>query len=313
MDLQLQVTARNVGAEGVVVLDLRSPSGENLPVWSAGAHIDIKTGHDLVRQYSLCGVPAERDVWRIAVLREPGGRGGSQYVHDKLHQGALVDVRGPRNRFLLERAPKYIFIAGGIGITPLLPMACAAEDAGADWQLHYGGRSRESMAFLARLQDAGRNRVTVYPRDEVGLPDLTAILGAPQSDTLVYVCGPEPLIEAVERQCESWPRGSLHLERFSPKDVSDQVRAETFEVELSTSAIILTVPPDKSILEVVKEAGVHVDYSCEEGTCGSCEISVLEGEIDHRDSVLSPADQQANDTMCICVSRAACPRLVLDL
>ena len=313
VDLRLRVDRRRTGAEGVVVLDLRAADGADLPAWSAGAHVDLRLPGGLTRQYSLCGNPAERDVWRIAVLREPESRGGSAHVHDSLAEGVEVEVCGPRNHFSLVAAPRYVFIAGGIGITPMLPMIDAAEQAGAAWELHYGGRSRRSMAFLEALEEVTGQQVTLHPQDEVGLIDLDRLLGTPQPDTLVYCCGPEPLLLAVEQHCAAWPAGSLHMERFAPKDVGEPVLTDAFEVELATSGLSLTVPPEKSVLQVIEEAGVAVLSSCTEGTCGTCETTVLSGEVDHRDSLLTPAEQAANDTMFICVSRAACPKLVLDL
>ena len=313
VDLRLRIAARRTGAEGVVVLDLRDPAGNDLPAWAPGAHIDLKVLDALERQYSLCGQVEDRSLWRIAVLREPKSRGGSERVHTALVEGVEVDVRGPRNNFPLIPSPRFLFIAGGIGITPILPMLTAAEAAGADWELHYGGRSRRSMAFLEALEEATGNRITLHPQDEVGLINLEMILGTPRPDTLVYSCGPEPLLAAVEERCAGWPSGSLHVERFSPKAVGEPVLAGSFEVELAVSGMVLTVPPEKSILEVVEEAGVFVLRSCQEGTCGTCETPVLEGEVDHRDSLLTPEEQSANDTMFVCVSRAACPRLVLDL
>lgn len=312
-DLVLRVDRRRTGAEGVVVLDLRDPSGADLPPWSPGAHIDLRLSGDLVRQYSLCGDPADRSVWRIGVLREPVGRGGSEHVHTKVVAGELVDVHGPRNHFDFLPSPRYIFIAGGIGITPILPMMIAAEQAAAEWELHYGGRSRRSMAFLESLEEETGTRVTLHPQDEVGLIDLDRILGTPRSDTLVYCCGPEPLLAAVEQRCSAWPAGSLHVERFAPKGMSEPLLSGAFEIELSRSGTSLTVPPEKSVLEVLEAEGVEVFSSCREGTCGTCETGVLEGEVDHRDSLLTPDEQAANDVMFVCVSRAACPRLVLDL
>jgi ferredoxin-NADP reductase len=313
VDLRLQVASRTEGAEGVVVLELRDPSGADLPAWAPGAHLDLELPNGLTRQYSLCGDPNDRAVWRIGVLREPEGRGGSAYVHDELTEGVQIDVRGPRNNFPLVDSPHYVFIAGGIGITPILPMMAAADAAGAEWELHYGGRSRRSMSFLESMEELTGTRVTVHPQDEVGLIDLDAILGTPRPDTVVYCCGPEPLLQAVEKQCVTWPAGALHVERFSPKEFGEPLLQGAFEVELATSGMTLTVPPDKTILEVVEEAGVPVLSSCQEGTCGTCETPVLEGEVDHRDSLLTPAEQEANDTMFICVSRAACPKLVLEL
>ncbi|MCK9894479.1 PDR/VanB family oxidoreductase [Frankia sp. AgB32] len=312
VDLRLTVHRRWIGADGVVVLDLRDPAGAQLPCWSPGAHVDLTLPGGLTRQYSLCGEPGERRAWRIGVLREPAGRGGSAYVHDHLPQGATVEVRGPRNHFALVPAARYLFLAGGIGITPILAMTTAAARAGADWELHYGGRARASMAFLDDLGAAG-DRVTLYPQDEVGLMDLDGLLAAPRPDTAVYCCGPEPLLAAVERHCAAWPPGSLHIERFTPRDVGAPVRAGSFEITLAASGRTLTVPPDRSILEVVEAAGVSVLSSCQEGTCGTCETAVLAGEVDHRDSLLTPDERAANDTIFLCVSRAACSRLVLDL
>jgi ferredoxin-NADP reductase len=313
VDLRLRVARRTTGAEGVAVLELRDPSGADLPAWAPGAHVDLKLPGGGVRQYSLCSDPADRSTWQIGVLREPAGRGGSAWVHDELLEGMDVDVRGPRNNFPLVASPRYVFIAGGIGITPIMPMAAAAERAGAAWEFHYGGRSRTSMAFVETLDAAHGPRVSLHPQDEVGLIDLDRILGTPQPDTLVYCCGPEPLLRAVEQACADWPAGTLHVERFAPKDVGEPVLTGAFEVELATSGQTLTVPPDKSILQVVEEAGIAVLSSCQEGTCGTCETAVLEGSVDHRDSLLTPEEQAANDTMFICVSRAAGPRLVLEL
>ncbi len=309
----LRVDRRTTGAEGVVVLDLRDPAGAELPAWEPGAHVDLVLADGLVRQYSLCGDPADRTLWRVAVLREPEGRGGSVHVHEQLVEGATVGVRGPRNHFPLAEAPRYLFVAGGIGITPILPMLRATEAAGREWELHYGGRSRRSMAFLEALEDATGERITLHPQDEVGLIDLDRLLGVPRPDTLVYCCGPEPLLAAVEARCAAWPEGALHVERFTPRDAGEPVRSDAFEVELATTGEVLTVPPEKSVLQVLEEAGVDVLSSCTEGTCGTCETGVLGGEVDHRDSLLTPAEQAANDTMFVCVSRAAGPRLVLDL
>jgi ferredoxin len=191
-------------------------------------------------------------------------------------------------------------------------MIRAAEAAGADWQLVYGGRRRASMAFLDELAQHG-DRVSVRPQDETGLLDLDALLGTPQSDTLVYCCGPEPLLAAVEQRCAGWPRGALHVERFAPRPQAEPVRAEAFDVVLAQSGRTLTVPTDRSILSVLDEAGVGVLSSCAEGTCGTCETTVLDGVPDHRDSVLDDEDRKRNDCMMICVSRSCSERLVLDL
>lgn len=313
----LVVATRALAADGVISLILRRPDGGILPAWTPGAHIDVLLGggdgedRDLIRQYSLCGDPADREAWQIAVLREPRGRGGSAYVHDHLREGAAVRVRGPRNTFPLRPAARHLFIAGGVGITPILPMVEAADAAGADWRLLYGGRTRTSMAFLDRLAPHG-DRVLVRPQDEYGLLDLAAHLGVPEEGTLVHACGPEPLLQAVREQCADWPPGTLGVERFAPARTATTGPAETFELELARSGLTLTVPPDRSVLETLEEAGVAVEFSCREGTCGTCETEVLDGKPDHRDSLLTE-DEKAGDTMLICVSRSCGPRLVLDL
>jgi ferredoxin-NADP reductase len=307
------VTARANEAEGVVVLTLELPDGGDLPVWTPGAHTDLLMGDGLVRQYSLCGDPADRRRWQVAVLLEPRSRGGSRFVHAELAEGATLRVRGPRNHFALAPAKSYLFVAGGIGITPILPMVAAAEAEGAQWRLAYGGRTRASMAFRTELTQRYGERVDIRPQDETGLLDLAGLLGSADSETLVYCCGPEPLLAAVEAACGHWPFGALHVERFSPKKIAEPVRQESFEVELAKSGMVLTVLPGRSVLEVVEEAGVTVLSSCTQGTCGTCETTVLAGVPEHHDSLLSADERAANDTMFICVSRSCSQRLVLEL
>ncbi|MEU0897177.1 PDR/VanB family oxidoreductase [Streptomyces massasporeus] len=307
-EAELVVERKEFVAEGVLALTLRHPLGEPLPAWAPGAHVDVLLEPGLERQYSLCGDPADRSAWRIAVLRESAGRGGSAHVHERLGQGAQLRVRGPRNNFGLEPAARYRFVAGGIGITPILPMLEAAEAAGAEWTLLYGGRTRGSMAFGEELRRYG-DRVTIAPEDETGLLDLPSVLDDVPEGTLVYCCGPGPLLDAVEARC---PSGVLRVERFRPKE-QETGGATEFEVELARSGRTLTVASDVSVLDAVREAGVEVLYSCTEGTCGTCETDVLDGEPDHRDSVLTEDERAAGETMLICVSRCRGKRLVLDL
>jgi len=312
-ELDCIVECRHAPADDVVSLTLRAADGGELPFWTPGAHIDLLLGDTLVRQYSLCGHPADRDTWRIAVLREASSRGGSAHVHDALHEGAPVRVRGPRNHFALAPAPRYLFIAGGIGITPILPMIDQAVRAGAEWRLLYGGRRRASMAFLDELAVHG-DRVEVVPEDERGRLDLDAALGVSGSGTLVYCCGPEALLAAVEERCAAWPAGSLHVERFAARPQEPGTApGSSFEVRLERSGLTLTVPPDRSILEVCQEAGLDMPASCREGICGTCETAVLDGAPDHRDSVLSDEERESGEMMMLCVSRSRSARLVLDL
>ncbi|OYX00989.1 MAG: oxidoreductase [Rhizobiales bacterium 32-66-8] len=313
VELDLTITARRPLADGVIQLDLALPSGGDLPVWGPGAHIDVMLANGDVRQYSLCGDPARLSQWSIGVLRDTTGRGGSRFIHDTLHAGDRIAVRGPRNHFALDPATRYIFIAGGIGITPILPMIRAADAAGAEWNLAYGGRTRASMAFRNELAAHGA-RVSFQPFDECGHIDLAGLLDRPGADTLIYACGPEPLLAAIEQKAARWPMGALHVERFAAKPLDEAVRAGDFEVELAKSGRVFTIPADRSIMEVIEAEGIDVLYSCRMGVCGSCETRVLAGEIDHRDSVLDDMDTAGNDRMIICVSRGvAGKRLVLDL
>ncbi|QKV80155.1 PDR/VanB family oxidoreductase [Amycolatopsis sp. Hca4] len=305
MTLSLLVDRKEKLADGVVALALRLPGGEPLPPWEPGAHIDLVLP-GFVRQYSLCGDPSERSVYRVAVLREPGGRGGSAYVHDSLSAGDRVPVEAPRNHFALVEASRYLFVAGGIGITPILPMLNRVAREGREWRLVYGGRTRSSMAFADELAEHG-DRVVFRPQDEHGLLDLPAALASAGPGTAVYCCGPEPLLAAME----ALEPPELHVERFTP--LADEGPRTAFEVELAGSGRVLPVPADRSILEVVEEAGVTVLSSCREGTCGTCETGVLGGEPDHRDSVLTADERLENEVMMLCVSRACSPRLVLDL
>jgi ferredoxin-NADP reductase len=310
-EAELVVTESVVVADDVVALTLAAEDGSQLPPWTPGAHIDLVLGEDLVRQYSLCGSPGDRRTWRLGILRAPDSRGGSKAVHADLHDGAVVRVRGPRNHFPLVASPHYLFIAGGIGITPMLPMIAEAEAAGADWRLVYGGRKLTSMAFVDDLAAYG-DKVTLVPEDERGMLDLDAELGVPREGTLVYACGPTGLLDAVELHCTTWPPGSLHLERFSAKAAAPTGNTE-FELVLQRSGLTLSVPADQSVFEVCKKAGISVVGSCLEGICGTCETEVVDGDVDHRDSVLNEEEREANEYMMICVSRCRSAQLTLDL
>ncbi|MFC9557863.1 PDR/VanB family oxidoreductase [Rhodococcus sp. NPDC056960] len=293
-------------------LTLVDPTGRDLPEWEAGAHVDLTVGDGSIRQYSLCGDPRDRKYYRIGVLREAEGRGGSLYIHDELRVGALVEVGEPRNHFPFDPPAHIRFVAGGIGITPLIPMIREAERRGLDWNLTYGGRSRASMAFLDEL-DA--TRVAVQPADEVGLIDLDRALGDPRADVAVYTCGPAPLLDAIEARAESWPAGAIRLERFSAPASSavDEGADAPFEVVAKRSGVTVSVPVGQSILATLDEAGVSTLSSCSEGICGACETPVVEGTPDHRDYVLSDEDKASGSCMMICVSRSSSTRIVLDI
>ncbi|WP_329620177.1 PDR/VanB family oxidoreductase [Streptomyces sp. NBC_01255] len=295
-------------AEGVLSVALTHPDGKPLPAWTPGAHIDVHVG-GRIRQYSLCGDPHDQSTYRIGVLNEPSSRGGSRFVHTELRPGQSVTVSEPRNHFALEDAGSYVFVAGGIGITPLLAMAREAARRGAEWRMVYGGRSRDSMGFTAELALL-EGDVMLVPQDELGHIDLDAVLARLPDGALVYSCGPEPLLAAVEERC---PEGRLRLERFAAPAVERDGADEEFEVECRTSGLTLRVGADTSILDAAESAGLSVNSSCRDGICGSCETRVLDGTPDHRDFLLSEAEQSAGATMMICVSRCASGRLVLDL
>ncbi|MDR7304052.1 PDR/VanB family oxidoreductase [Haloactinomyces albus] len=309
--IELRVADKTEVADGVVTLTLEHPHGRRLPDWTPGAHVDLTLPCGLTRQYSLCGDRWDAHTYRVGVLREANSRGGSAFIHDEIAEGAKVALGGPRNNFALAPSQRYVFIAGGIGITPLLPMIAQAEMVDADWRLLYGGRSRASMAFLDELAVYG-DKVTVVPQDEYGLLDLSAWLPEPRQDTKVYCCGPGPLLDAVDRCCADWPAGLLRTERFVAKDRTP-VRDEPFEVELRRSGVSLTVAPEQSVLQAMNMAGVNVLSSCRQGLCGTCETTVLAGEPDHRDSILDDDERAHGDCLFPCVSRSCTDRLVLDL
>jgi ferredoxin-NADP reductase len=309
----LRIVAKEAVAQSVVALTLAHPQGLRLPDWAPGAHIDLVLPNGTTRQYSLCGDRWDAHHYRIGVLRESEGRGGSAYIHDDLHVGDAVGIGGPRNNFGLVPARRYLFVAGGIGITPLIPMIAQADLIGVPWRLLYGGRTRSSMAFLDELARYG-DQATVVPQDVHGLLDLPAWLAeAARERSTVYVCGPGPLLDAVESQCAGWPVGKLRTERFVPREQGAPIRSMAFEVELARSGGTVTVTPDTSVLEAVRAAGVAVLSSCRAGTCGTCETAVLAGVADHRDSILTDAERAEQSRMFVCVSRACSDRLVLDL
>ncbi|MGW3123131.1 PDR/VanB family oxidoreductase [Streptomyces sp. NPDC001107] len=298
--LRLLVASRETVADGVVQLRLK---GRDLPRWEPGAHLDLVLPSGLVRQYSLCGDPEDTSSYTVATRLIEDGRGGSREVHEQVTEGMELEVRGPRNRFPLIEAPSYVFVVGGIGITPVLPMLRAlGEDT--EWRLVYGGRTRASMPFLEEIQKLGGDRVTVVAEDEDGLPDLDGLLADTAEDAAVYCCGPEALIAAMEERFTQ-----VRLERFTPRTSADGNGA--FEVELRRSGRTLTVPADSTVLAAVRAELPNTAYSCEQGFCGTCEQRVLEGEVEHRDELLTDAERA--DSMLICVSRARSERLVLDM
>lgn len=309
--LTLRVATKTAAADGVAVLGLEHPDGARLPDWTPGAHVDLVLPNGVIRSYSLCGSRWDSRRYRVAVRLVPDGRGGSAYVHDRLRVGDSVGVGGPRNNFPLIPSGGYLFLAGGIGITPLLPMIAQAELLGADWELVYCGRSRRSMAFLDELAGYG-DRVHVRPGDERGRPQLGSRLAEVPAGVAVYCCGPAGMLDAVEAACAHRPAGALRIERFLPRS-GQPVRDAPFEVVLARRGASVTVAPGTTVLEAVRTVGVDVLSSCMQGTCGTCETPVLDGVVDHRDALLSDDERTVGDCMFPCVSRSRGDRLVLDL
>ena len=309
--LSVRILSAREAAEGVMLLELGAAGGAELPAWQPGAHIDVHLPGGITRQYSLCGDP-DLDIWRLGVLLDQAGRGGSRYIHENLREGMGLTVSAPRNNFALEDAERYIFAAGGIGITPILPMLRAASAAGKPWTLIYGGRSRRSMAFLEEIAAHGGD-VHIVPQDEQGHPDLRRHLRDEQPDTLVYCCGPEPLIKAVEDLCAGWGPNALRRERFSASPAPSALPAGSFVVELARSGRRIIVNEHTSLLKALENEGCAITNSCRAGICGTCLVKVLGGVCEHSDDILSD-EQRASNTMILpCVSRSRSEVLVLDL
>jgi ferredoxin-NADP reductase len=312
--LTLQVSSRIDEANGIAGLILTNPQGGPLPEWTPGAHIDVHIDRPgevaLVRQYSLCGNPADRTAYRIAVLLEEAGEGGSRHIHSQVRQGQLVRVSAPRDLFGYTVSDRMVFVAGGIGITPILPMIAAAEASGADWQLHYAGREPSTMAFGVDLERYG-DHVRVYVGSEGERMALPAIV-AEAAGASLYACGPTRLLDALEAEVHGTDV-DLHMERFTNENIVASEEDHPFDVELSLLGKTITIMPGESILDRVAEVGVAAPSSCRGGTCGTCETFVLEGEPDHRDAVLNAKEREESEVMMICVSRCKGKKLVLEL
>jgi ferredoxin-NADP reductase len=297
-------------APDVVVIDFAAAGDSPLPAWEPGAHIDLHLGCGLVRQYSLCGHPADAGNWRIAVRRDVQSRGGSVWLHAAAAPGLMLDASAPRNNFPLVPARRYVFLAGGIGITPFLPMAEHAVHGGADVRLAFGGPGHLLSAFEDRLRGSGPMDLQLYDAAEGPVP-LEWILGDLDPGTEVYCCGPAGMIDAT-RELARRDAISLHVEQFTGAAAPDS-GGKAVTVELARSGLEIVVPPDQPILDAVLSRNIFVASSCREGTCGSCEVAVIAGAPEHRDTVSDPDDPDRDLSMFICVSRARSDRLVLDL
>jgi len=316
--LSVRVTRKWTEAQDICALELMAQPGQSLPAFSAGSHIDVHLPGGLTRSYSLCNDPQEQHRYQIAVLRDPASRGGSQAVHDLVHEGQLLQISAPKNHFALQHdAQRHLLLAGGIGITPLLCMAERLVNTGADFTLHYCSRSRERTAFVQRLgQSAFAQRVQFHFDD--GAPaqklDLAALLATSVTGQHLYVCGPKGFMDAVlgTARANGWPEAQLHYEFFAA-EVQHSADEASFEVQLASSGAVVNVAGGQTVLQALSAAGVEIAYACEQGVCGTCLTRVLQGVPDHKDSYLTPEEQATNDQFLPCCSRAKTARLVLDL
>ncbi len=315
--LPLRVVSRETVAhdENVVAVTFAAADGVALPRWRPGAHIDVHLPSGRLRQYSLCGDPDRADVYRIAVRRIPDGGGGSVEVHDALPVGATVTTHGPRNAFPLtvpghgSPARRFRFIAGGIGITPILSMLRQADRLGVDWSMVYAGRSRDSLPFIDEVEHFG-DRVRIHTDDVSGLPTAADLLGDCARGTAVYACGPAPMLTAIRSELVGRDGVELHFERFAAPPVTD---GNEFTVTVASTGQEIRVGADETLLTALKRSGVHAPYSCQQGFCGTCRTRVLDGVVDHRDTLLTEPEHE-NRMMLVCVSRAAeGSHLTLDL
>jgi tetrachlorobenzoquinone reductase len=310
--LDVRLTAISFAARDTNLYEFRRPDGARLPPFEPGAHIDLHLPNGLVRQYSLLVPEHDPQRYLIGVKRDAASRGGSRCVHDDLHVGDTLKISVPRNNFaLVEDAAHVVLIAGGIGITPLRCMVQRLQALDRSWELHYSCRSRVDMAFIDELGTCKQAKLHFDDENDGRVLGLAAIIeGAPKNSHL-YCCGPQPMMAAFEAATQTWPREQIHVEYFTPKD--EPARTGGFVVELARSGQEFFIPPGQSILQVLYEAGIDVDYSCELGICGACETRVISGIPEHRDSVLSEEDQASNTKVMICCAGSKTDRLVLDL
>ena len=305
-------------ATDIRTYELVAADGRVLPSFSAGSHIDVKVAGEMTRQYSLCNDPLESHRYLIGVLRDPAGRGGSLAMHDRVREGDLLEISAPKNHFsLVHDARRSLLLAGGIGVTPILCMAERLANVGADFEMHYCTRSRERTAFLGRIAApplASRVRLHLDDGAAEQRLDVGALLARPEAGVHLYVCGPHGFIAAAlgTARASGWAEEQLHCEFFAatPADTRDDVE---FQVRLASSGRLIGIPRDRTVVQALADADVHIPVSCEQGVCGTCLTRVIEGEPDHRDMVLTSDEHARNDLFLPCCSRSKSALLVLDL
>jgi ferredoxin-NADP reductase len=310
--IEVRLQAIRYAARDTNMYELTRVDGKALPPYEPGAHIDVHLPNGLVRQYSLLEAEPDPARYTIAVKRDPASRGGSRCVHDELRVGRTLTISAPRNNFpLAEDAKHVILFAGGIGITPIWCMVQRLAKLGRSWQLYYACRSRADMAFLQALEEMSSSQFHFDDESAGKFLDVAAIIADAPKDTHLYCCGPTPMLKAFEAATASWPRAQIHVEYFTPKQEAPKTGG--FVVELARSGREFVIPEGKTILQVLLDAGVDVDYSCELGICGACEQRVISGEPEHRDAILTEEEQASNTKVMICCAGCKSERLVLDL
>jgi vanillate O-demethylase ferredoxin subunit len=316
--LTVQVARKAIEATDICTFELVDPSNRPLPPFSAGSHIDVSVPGGMTRQYSLCNDPSESHRYLIGVLKDPATRGGSKAMHEHVNEGDVLQISTPKNHFALaHHARRSLLLAGGIGITPILCMAERLSIAGSDFEMHYASRSRDRMAFHDRiLASPFASKVHFHFDDGPASQklDLSELLARPEDGVHLYVCGPKGFMDAVlgKARANAWPESQLHYEFFAAEAVKSP-DDHGFQVKLASSGRIVPIAKDQSVTDALREAGVEIPTSCEQGVCGTCLTRVLEGEPDHKDLYLSPDEQAANDQFTPCCSRSKSPLLVLDL
>lgn len=312
--IELEIVGITQQTPDIVSIDLMAGSNDRLPPFTAGAHIDVEAGPGMVRQYSLCGDPADQNRYRLAVLREPNSRGGSVAMHNRIQPGMRLKVRRPRNLFPLDgSAARALLFAAGIGITPILAMAYRLQALGRDFRLHYAIRSRRHAAFLNELLYSDfAGKVRLHVSDEGSRLDMASAIPPPDSGLYAYICGPSHFVSdlVTTARDRGWLDDHLRVERFAGDIITD---GEPFTIVAERSGKVFEIPRDRTILAVLQDAGIDVESSCQSGVCATCLVDVLEGEPDHRDLVQTPEEKASNRRIAVCCSRAHSRQLVLDI
>jgi ferredoxin-NADP reductase len=312
--IEVRLSAIRYAARDTNIYEFQRTDRQPLPPYEPGAHIDMHLPNGLVRNYSMIIARPDPLTYTFGIKRDPASRGGSRYIHDELRVGRTLEISAPRNNFpLREDAAHTILLAGGIGITPVWCMVQRLAELGRSWQLYYGCRSRADMAFLDALEVMAGGGANFHFDDESAgkFLDIAGILAAAPTDAHLYCCGPTPMMNAFEVATANWPRAQIHVEYFTPRAVP--AKKGGFTVELARSGLEFFIPEGQSILQVLLDEGVDVDYSCELGICGACEQRVISGIPEHRDAILSEEEQAENKRVMICCAGCKSERLVLDL